>query len=144
MAPPPSSAGSHAGLAIAATAMALSGTLVLFSLCRAKQPQLLPSSSSSSDAPSSPRLRPCLSSSEKRKPRDKARRGSKKRVRFADDVVDNGGGASPAREGAGAAPREEPEPSCAAALRAPMPANREALYRGMLRGRSMLRVACSY
>lgn len=71
----------------------------------------------------SPRLRPCLSSSEKRKKRDKARRGGKKRVRFADDVVDTNG----------AAPRA-----------AAMPTNREALYRGMLRGRSMLRVACSY
>jgi hypothetical protein len=51
--------GSHAGLALAATAMALSGTLVLFSLCRAKQAdgQHLVSS----DAPA--RLRPCLSSS---------------------------------------------------------------------------------
>jgi hypothetical protein len=54
--------GSHAGLALAATAMALSGTLVLFSLCRAKQADqhhLV-----SSDASQSPaRLRPCLSSS---------------------------------------------------------------------------------
>ena len=61
MAPSSSSGGSHAGLAIAATAMALSGTLVLYSLCRAKQPHLVPSDS---DAPS-PRLRPCLSSSGK-------------------------------------------------------------------------------
>jgi len=57
----------------------------------------------------------------------------KKRVRFADDVVGTNGAAP-------RAPREA-EPSCAAAA---MPANREALYRGMLRGRSMLRVACSY
>lgn len=69
-----------------------------------------------------------------------ARRGSQKRVRFADDVV----GRDNAAAAAAAAPREEAEPSCAAALRTPMPANREALYRGMLRGRSMLRVACSY
>ncbi|KAL6602958.1 hypothetical protein ACP70R_043319 [Stipagrostis hirtigluma subsp. patula] len=138
--------GSHAGLALAATAMALSGTLVLFSLCRAK-PQhhhhLVPSSEGAPPdaAASSPRLRPCLSSSEKRK-LEKARRGSKKRVRFADDVVDNGAAPSAYRP---AALREEAEPSCGAALRtAAMPANREALYRGMLRGRSMLRVACSY
>lgn len=136
--------GSHAGLAIAATAMALSGTLVLFSLCRAKPHQHHLVSSDGGGAPdaatppSPARLRPCLSSSEKRK-REKARRGSKKRVRFADDVVDNGA--------ARPAPEEEAKPSCrgqtAAALRT-MPANREALYRGMLRGRSMLRVACSY
>ncbi|OEL32084.1 hypothetical protein BAE44_0006897 [Dichanthelium oligosanthes] len=140
--------GSHAGLAIAATAMALSGTLVLFSLCRAKQPQLVPSSSSADAGAPSPRLRPCLSSSEKRKKREKARRGGKKRVRFADDVVDNGRltrcSTSSSRVPPAAPSREaEPsaEPSCAAAA---MPANREALYRGMLRGRSMLRVSCSY
>ncbi|KAM0829758.1 hypothetical protein ACQ4PT_040407 [Festuca glaucescens] len=129
--------GSHAGLALAATAMALSGTLVLFSLCRAKQADqhhLV-----SSDASQSPaRLRPCLSSSEKRK-REKARRGSMKRVRFADDVVDNG----PARSAPEhVAPAAAPEPSCRGA--SAMPANREALYRGMLRGRSMLRTTCSY
>ncbi|RCV22456.1 hypothetical protein SETIT_4G222200v2, partial [Setaria italica] len=124
------SAGSHAGLAIAATAMALSGTLVLFSICRAKQPPHLqvPSSSAAGAGAPSPRLRPCLSSSEKRKKREKARRGGEKRVRFADDVVDNG-----------AASASSPRAAAAA-----MPANREALYRGMLRGRSMLRVSCSY
>jgi hypothetical protein len=66
---------------------------------------------------------------------EKARRGGKKRVRFADDVVDNA-----ARSDSGAS-----FGSVSAQLRtAAMPANREALYRGMLRGRSMLRVACSY
>ncbi|BAF19933.1 uncharacterized protein [Oryza sativa Japonica Group] len=125
-----SAGGSHAGLALAATAMALSGTLVLFSLCRANKPP------HHDDAPA--RLRPCLSSSEKRK-REKARRGSKKRVRFAADVVDNDSNASSRPAAA--------EPSCrnaAATAATAMPANREALYRGMLRGRSMLRVACSY
>nr|CAB3468345.1 unnamed protein product [Digitaria exilis] len=149
MAPSSSSASagaSHAGLAIAATAMALSGTLVLYSLCRTnKQPDLVPAASDTDAAgsPSSPRLRPCLSSSEKRKKREKARQGSKKRVRFAADVVDNGAASvsSSPRTAAAAARREEAEPSCAVAA---MPANREALYRGMLRGRSMLRVACSY
>jgi hypothetical protein len=75
---------------------------------------------------------------EKRK-REKARRGSKKRVRFAADVVDNDSNASSRPAAA--------EPSCrnaAATAATAMPANREALYRGMLRGRSMLRVACSY
>ncbi|CAN6177627.1 unnamed protein product, partial [Urochloa humidicola] len=136
-----SAGSSHAGLAIVATAMALSGTLVLFSLCRAKQTHLqVPSSDADAAGAPSPRLRPCLSSSEKRKKREKARRGSKKRVRFAADVVDNGAAASSPRA---AARKEEAEPSCAAAAAA-MPANREALYRGMLRGRSMLRLACSY
>ncbi|KAG8075356.1 hypothetical protein GUJ93_ZPchr0006g42087 [Zizania palustris] len=142
--------GSHAGLALAATAMALSGTLVLFSLCRAKprhddddDDHLV--SSSAADAPSqSPaRLRPCLSSSEKRKREKARRRSNKKRVRFADDVVDNDASSS----------RPPPEKPCCrnyaaalattatAATATPMPANREALYRGMLRGRSMLRVS---
>ncbi|KAM3192278.1 hypothetical protein ACQJBY_069486 [Aegilops geniculata] len=130
-------AGSHAGLALAATAMALSGTLVLFSLCRAKQTDHhLVSSDAAATSPSPARLRPCLSSSEKRK-REKARRGSMKRVRFAADVVDHGPARPVPEEEAAAAP----EPSCRGAA---MPANREALYRGMLRGRSMLRTACSY
>jgi len=99
------------------------------------------------ESPNGGSPRTCASHAEKRKKkkREMARRGSQqKRVRFADDVVDNkdnGAAASTAT----AAPREEAtEPSCAAALRTPMPANREALYRGMLRGRTMLRVACSY
>jgi hypothetical protein len=183
-----SSGGSHAGLAIAATAMALSGTLVLYSLCRAnKQPQLVPSDS---DAVPSPRLRPCLSSSGKCPPSVPSwflppppRRGVVRvrefvTVRVAcreaeEEEAGDGAAREPAEAGAlrgrrrgqgqqwlcrrrhrgdraivvaAAAPREEAEaePSCAAALRTPMPANREALYRGMLRGRTMLRVACSY
>jgi hypothetical protein len=50
------SSGAAAGYALAATAMALSGTLVLLSICRAK-----PSPGCPAEAP--PRLRPCLSSS---------------------------------------------------------------------------------
>ena len=61
-------------------------------------------------------------------------------MRFADDVVDNGAARPAQRQ------QQEEEapgsPSCRGA--AAMPANREALYRGMLRGRSMLRTACSY
>ncbi|KAG8094726.1 hypothetical protein GUJ93_ZPchr0012g18886 [Zizania palustris] len=145
--------GSHAGLALAATAMALSGTLVLFSLCRAKPHRdddvddgeyRLVNSSVAAAAPleSPARLRPCLSSSEKRKREKARRRSNKKRVRFADGVVvDNDAPSS--------RPAAEEEPSCrsyaaAVGTTTTMPANREALYRGMLRGRSMLRVACSY
>ncbi|TVU08097.1 hypothetical protein EJB05_41483 [Eragrostis curvula] len=138
-----SSSSAAAGYALAATAMALSGTLVLFSFCRAKP--LHPDDAAA--ATEAPRLRPCLSSSEKRK-REKARRGSKKRVRFADDVVDNGVAATAPAPARRRVPVESAEPSCgsvAAELRtASMPANREALYRGMLRDRSILRVACSY
>jgi hypothetical protein len=82
---------------------------------------------------------------EKWKKREMVQHGShQKRVRFADDVVynkDNNGAATTAT----GMPREEAaEPSCAAALRTPMPTNWEALYCGMLRGRSMLRITCSY
>jgi hypothetical protein len=87
----------------------------------------------------------------KKKKREMARRGKsqQKRVRFADDVVDTKDNGAANAAAAGAAREEaeaEAEPSCCtAALRTtPMPANREALYRGMLRGRSMLRVTCSY
>ncbi|TVU08111.1 hypothetical protein EJB05_41498, partial [Eragrostis curvula] len=160
-----SSSSAAAGYALAATAMALSGTLVLFSFCRAKP--LHPDDAAA--ATEAPRLRPCLSSSaltvtsqscgavlavsvghscySLRVP-EKARRGSKKRVRFADDVVDNGVAATAPAPARRRVPVESAEPSCgsvAAELRtASMPANREALYRGMLRDRSILRVACSY
>uniref|UniRef100_R7W0D9 Uncharacterized protein n=1 Tax=Aegilops tauschii TaxID=37682 RepID=R7W0D9_AEGTA len=96
--------------------MALSGTLVLFSLCRAKQTDhhLVSSDASAVTSPSPARLRPCLSSSEKRK-REKARRGSMKRVRFAADVVEHG----PARP----APEEE---EAAAGARAVLQGRRDA------------------
>lgn len=56
-----SSSAAAAGYALAATAMALSGTLVLFSLCRAKPNPDIPADAT--DATPSRRLRPCLSSS---------------------------------------------------------------------------------
>jgi hypothetical protein len=55
-------------------------------------------------------------------------------VRFAADVVDNEG-----------APRPTRAASCrGAAEERVMPANRGALYRGMLRDRSVHRATCSY
>lgn len=128
-----SSMGGSLALA-AATAMALSGSLVIFSLCRAAKPHGDASSSSPSSSSSEPALRPCLSSSEKRRRGGKARGEAEKRVRFAEDVVDNEGAPRPLPSG----------PTCRGAAEAErMPANREALYRGMLRDRSMHRVAYS-
>ncbi|RLN07700.1 uncharacterized protein C2845_PM11G20460 [Panicum miliaceum] len=132
-----SSSSSSLALA-AATAVAFSGSLVIFSLCRAHL-------SHAADAPAGP-LRPCLSSSsEKRRRGGRARRGkAEKRVRFAADVVDNEGAPRPTRTSPpagtcrGAAAAAEPDE------RTMMPANREALYRGMLRDRSAHRVTCSY
>ncbi|XP_062221243.1 uncharacterized protein LOC133920663 [Phragmites australis] len=128
-----SSMGGSLALA-AATAVAFSGSLVIFSLCRGHL--------SHAAEPSSPGpLRPCLSSSEKRRRGGKAaRRKAERRVRFADDVVDNEGNARPAR----ASPSAAAATCRGAAEEQMMPANREALYRGMLRDRSAHRVTCSY
>jgi len=138
----PSSSSSMGGsLALAAaTAVAFSGSLVIFSLCRAHL---------SHAAPAGP-LRPCLSpsSSEKRRRGGRARRAkAEKRVRFAADVVDNEGAPRPTRTSPPAAAAGTCRGAAAAAEpdeRAAMPANREALYRGMLRDRSAHRVTCSY
>ncbi|KAL6628966.1 hypothetical protein ACP70R_028731 [Stipagrostis hirtigluma subsp. patula] len=129
-----SSMGGSLALA-AATAVAFSGSLVIFSLCRAHL---------SHHAASPGHLRPCLSSSEKRRRGGKAaRRKGEKRVRFADDVVDNEGAARPTRA-APAAAAAAAGATCRGAAEERMPANREALYRGMLRDRSAHRATCSY
>jgi len=125
----------------AATAVAFSGSLVIFSLCRAHLSHAAPAGS----------LRPCLSpsSSEKRRRGGRARRAkAEKRVRFAADVVDNEGAPRPTRTSPPAAAASSAAGTCRGAAgpdeRMVMPANREALYRGMLRDRSAHRVTCSY
>ena len=166
----------------AATAVAFSGSLVIFSLCRAH----LSHAADAGPAPDEP-LRPCLSSSgtyvrydaprpaarfsprrgglggvishapfcflacsaEKRQRGGRARRGkAEKRVRFAADVVDNEGAPRPTRTSPPAAAASSAAGTCRGAAgpdeRMVMPANREALYRGMLRDRSAHRVTCSY
>ncbi|CAD6342168.1 unnamed protein product [Miscanthus lutarioriparius] len=144
----------------AATAVAFSGSLVIFSLCRAHlshgaEPE--PEPELEEGAPEHA-LRPCLASSERRTRGGKAkarRRRGERRVRFAADVVDNEG-APPARRHPPAAAAATSSTSSAAAAAAAtcrdaagsedrmMPANREALYRGMLRDRSAHRFTCSY
>ncbi|RCV04982.1 hypothetical protein SEVIR_1G044500v4 [Setaria viridis] len=143
-----SSMGGSLALA-AATAVAFSGSLVIFSLCRAHHAHAAAEPEGSTDHAL---LRPCLSSSEKRRRGGKAKRSSKaeKRVRFAADVVDNEGAPRPTRHPGAAASSSAATSTCrgAAAAAEPdermMPANREALYRGMLRDRSSHRVTCSY
>uniref|UniRef100_A0ACD5ZLA3 Uncharacterized protein n=1 Tax=Avena sativa TaxID=4498 RepID=A0ACD5ZLA3_AVESA len=144
-----SSSSASMGALAAATAMALSGSLVLFSLRRFAKPALDDGdvdAAPASDEPASS-LRPCLSSSEKR-PRGGKKPGRKgeKRVRFAEGVVDNEGAAPAARSSSTVPPA--PEPTCrGSAVETTdhrMPANREALYRGMLRDRSVHRTAYSY
>ncbi|KAM0920988.1 hypothetical protein ACQ4PT_007204 [Festuca glaucescens] len=133
-----SSSSASIGALAAATAMALSGSLVLFSLRRFAKPALDDGDEAASEEPASS-LRPCLASSEKR-----PRRKGEKRVRFADGVVDNEGAAPPVRLSSSLPPA--PEPTCRTTEAADhrMPANREALYRGMLRDRSVHRTAYSY
>lgn len=140
-----SSMGGSLALA-AATAVAFSGSLVIFSLCRAHL-----SHGAGADPEEERALRPCLSSSDRRRRAGgkAARRKAERRVRFAADVVDNEGAPRPTRmpADADAAP---PAASCRDAAGSleermmMMPANREALYRGMLRDRSAHRVTCSY
>ncbi|CAM0946255.1 unnamed protein product [Alopecurus aequalis] len=139
-----SSSSASIGALAAATAMALSGSLVLFSLRRFAKPTLDDDAAASHEPAS---LRPCLSSSEKRPRGGKPRRKGEKRVRFAEGVVDNEGAAPAARSSSPSLP-PAPEPTCRGnATKAAdhrMPANREALYRGMLRDRSVHRTAYSY
>jgi hypothetical protein len=78
------------------------------------------------------------------------RRRGERRVRFAADVVDNEG-APPARRhppaSTAAASSSSASSTCRDAAGSEdrlMPANREALYRGMLRDRSAHRFTCSY
>ncbi|OAY72039.1 uncharacterized protein LOC109710391 [Ananas comosus] len=119
------------GLALAATAMAVSGTVILLALCRQHKP-LVDAYSASSDCCG---LRPCISSSEKRR-RERTRKKSTKRVHFADEVaVELDRERKNRSEGARARKVEE------ACTCAGMPANRVALYNGILRHRLQQRVA---
>ncbi|CAN6271850.1 unnamed protein product, partial [Urochloa humidicola] len=128
-----SSMGGSLALA-AATAVAFSGSLVIFSLCRA---HLSPHDAS---GPSPPEKR--------RRGRRVRRSKAEKRVRFAADVVDNEGAPPPTRHPAASSASASAAATCRGAAAESdermMPANREALYRGMLRDRSAHRVTCSY
>ncbi|KAJ4789271.1 CDK5 regulatory subunit-associated protein 1 [Rhynchospora pubera] len=118
---------SSQGLAIAATAMAVSGTVVLLTLCRQK-PLLLSLAPLSLDPTSqspSLSLRPCIKNSmdaetRRREKNKRKKKKSGKRVQFSDRV----------------------EESCR--VRAQMPANQMALYRGILRDRLHRVPACTY
>ncbi|KAF8691441.1 hypothetical protein HU200_040582 [Digitaria exilis] len=153
-----SSMGGSLALA-AATAVAFSGSLVIFSLCRAH----LSHPTADDDASAGP-LRPCLSSSgkqartsppligfaslgfDRQATASVVKRKAEKRVRFAADVVDNEGAPRPTRSSPAAAAGTCRGAAAESSSDEPtmMPANREALYRGMLRDRSAHRVTCSY
>ncbi|XP_010254400.1 PREDICTED: uncharacterized protein LOC104595386 [Nelumbo nucifera] len=122
-----------------ATAMAVSGTVILLAFCRQKPllaTQFAVDRNSDSTAPV---LRSCISSDGKK--RDK----KKKRVHFAEDVVDPIGNSEEFR-------REHRKKSlslnqvCRSENRSVvqgMPRNRMALYNGILRDR-VQRMTCSY
>ncbi|XP_042425517.1 uncharacterized protein LOC122013153 [Zingiber officinale] len=128
------------GVALA-TAVAVSGTMILLALCRTK-PFSFPAASAAVHDDSAPPWCPqssCIASAEDAKKArtrtmlKKKKNKKKKRVQFASEVVEFYVSASNEAEEA-----EDPLPARR------MPANREALYKGILRDREMHRMACCY
>ncbi|GMY35855.1 cytochrome P450 family [Fagus crenata] len=133
---------------VLATAMAVSGTVVLLVLRLQKS---LPSSQFPVDQipqSSRPILRSCISSEEKK------REKKKKKVHFAEDVVDPSGDGEEYRRQHGIITNSS---SSSSSLTSPppkfekyrsqtrgMPANRVALYNGILRDRVVHRLTYSY
>jgi hypothetical protein len=121
------------GLAIAATAMAVSGTVVLFTLCRQK-PLLLslaPLALDPTGQPQSLSLRPCIKNSidgeKRREKKRKKKKKSGKKVKFSDQVEEFYFQAE--------APKGRSVEADNCRARSQMPANQMALYRGILRDR---------
>ncbi|GAB4842074.1 hypothetical protein Ancab_012034 [Ancistrocladus abbreviatus] len=121
---------------ILAAAMAVSGTVILLSLCRQK---ISTSFTQNQNAHSSkqPPLRSCLSSDGKRK--DK----KKKRVQFAEDVKETSSETEAFKKQGRKAMKMRK--SCREQIKGirGMPPNRIALYNGILRDR-LHRIECSY
>ncbi|XP_058074443.1 uncharacterized protein LOC131223150 [Magnolia sinica] len=123
---------------VLATAMAVSGTVILFTFCRQK-PFSIPHFATDPNSTSNHHnLRSCISSHEKK--RDK----KKKRVHFADDVIE------PVRDSEVFTIKDEIIPefkqvrqSKVAHQVGRIPANQMALYNGIRQDR-MQRMACSY
>ncbi|RRT62449.1 hypothetical protein B296_00025357 [Ensete ventricosum] len=125
------------GLALA-TAVAVSGAVILLAVCRQKH------FSAALDRSSTPpwcHPRSCMSSSEGRK-REKAngKQQRRKRVQFAAEVEELGGSS---RNETPAELARPPRGERRGEARG-MPANRVALYNGILRDRVMQRTATSY
>ncbi|XP_074271849.1 uncharacterized protein LOC141595783 [Silene latifolia] len=112
---------------------AFSGTVILLAF-KHQKPSCLPPSNTHFQINPIPALRPCLSSGEKKGEK------KKKKVRFAEDVVDPRGNNevfrrqlnSKSRKNSGESQRNE------------MPANRVALYKGILKDRVIQRMGYSY
>ncbi|XP_042518315.1 uncharacterized protein LOC122092070 [Macadamia integrifolia] len=127
---------------VLATAMAVSGTVILLAICRQKPLISTTQFSVVQNSNSSPGiLRSCISSDEKK------REKKKKRVHFAADVVDPMGNSEEFR-------REHTKKSMMSnricrsqsyRVQQQMPSNRMALYNGILRDRVQpQRMGCSY
>ncbi|KAK4428014.1 hypothetical protein Salat_1570400 [Sesamum alatum] len=124
---------------VLATAMAVSaGTLLLFDLFRDRSfpPPTSSVPANPDDDQKQQALKSCLSSGSKRK---------KKRVQFADDVKDTKGNGELYRRGHRKYCAEIQSNRCGNEVlgRRKMPANRAALYSGILRDR-VQRMGCSY
>ncbi|URE20243.1 hypothetical protein MUK42_11217 [Musa troglodytarum] len=132
------------GVALA-TAVAVSGTVILIALCRQK-PFSVSAGAAAADRNSTPpwrHLRSCISSSGKTgNRRKKQQQQQKKRVQFAAEVAEFSCNEPAAAE----VENQEEEAAEEERPRAPrgMPANRVALYNGILRDRLMQRMACCY
>ncbi|KAL5769002.1 hypothetical protein ACOSP7_015560 [Xanthoceras sorbifolium] len=139
---------------VLATAMAVSGTVILLALRLQKSSQTTQYSIDQIPRESAEQvLRSCISSDENKREKKK----KKKRVHFAEDVVDPRGNGEEFRRQHGSrktssSSSSSPSSSTSLNLSSPaqfkksggMPANRVALYNGILRDRVIPRVAYSH
>ncbi|KAI3928746.1 hypothetical protein MKW98_024347 [Papaver atlanticum] len=127
-----------------ATAMAVSGTVIILAICRSPKLSLSVSEfPNKSDDPQN--LRSCISSEEKKKREKKM----KKRVHFAEDVIDPVGNSKDFRreqKKSSSSSFKKNDQDCGRSQQGKargIPPNRLALYNGILRDREH-RMTCSY
>ncbi|KAJ8471056.1 hypothetical protein OPV22_025399 [Ensete ventricosum] len=120
------------------TAVAVSGTVILIALCRQKPFSVSAGAADRNSTPPWRHLRSCISSSGNTGNTRKKQQQRKKRVQFAAEVAEF----SCSEPAAAAAEVENQEEERSRARG--MPANRVALYNGILRDRVMQRMACCY